>query len=89
MPIQIKGPNADEIFNRFKQTSGRRKALEKHYGIKKAAFNIDNITAAEFVKEVHKEAVFFYGVDVNIKPTGKTEIIKVTHKKLLIFGELP
>lgn len=82
MPIQIKGPNADEIFNRFKQTSGRRKALEKHYGIKKAAFNIDNVTAAEFVKEVHKEAVFFYQVDVNIKPTGKTEIIKVTHKKL-------
>ncbi|MHA1819166.1 MAG: hypothetical protein ACTSU2_14840 [Promethearchaeota archaeon] len=79
--VVIKGPNADEIFNRFKQKADRKR-LEKHYGIKKAAFNIDNVTAAEYVTAVNKHAVFFFLVDVNIKPEGKTEIRKGGYKDI-------
>lgn len=81
MSIQIKGPNADDIFNRFKQKADK-KSLEKHYGVKKAVFNIDNITAAEYVKSVTKEAVFFFEVNVNIKPSGKDEVIKAPYKNM-------
>ncbi|MHA1727813.1 MAG: hypothetical protein ACTSWY_03670 [Promethearchaeota archaeon] len=78
----IKTPNADEIFNKFKEKGSRKKDLEKHYGLKKTVFNVDNVTAAEFVQGVNKEAVFFFQNKIDVKPSGKTEVIKIHYNKL-------
>jgi hypothetical protein len=79
MSIIIKTPNADAIFARFKQKANR-KDLEDIYGVKKAAFNPDNVTAAEFVKNVQKEAVFYFESELSVKPSGKTETRRATYK---------
>jgi hypothetical protein len=81
MSIRIKGPNADTIFEKFKRNVADKKKLQKLYGVKKASFNPDNVTAAEYVKGVLKEAVFYYSVDVSIKPEGKKEVERLNWKK--------
>src|SRR5271157_43295 len=59
MPVTIKSPNADEIFDAYKQKAPK-KDLEKAYGVKGAVFNIDQITAAEYVQNVQKGCVLYF-----------------------------
>lgn len=82
MVIQIKSPNADEIFDRFK--SQHVELLKKHYSKKNIAFNIDQITSAEFVQDVVKAAVFYFQGKLEIKAAkgSKTNTEQVDADKI-------
>lgn len=58
--IIIKSPNPDVIWSSWKQKAARSNNLDKHYKTKGVVFSLDNITAAEYVKAVNKEAIIFY-----------------------------
>ena len=78
--VVIKSPNADEVFEAFKRKQGNK--LEKHYAVKGAVFQLDNVTSAEFVKGVTKDAIIFFRTKREVKPQGKTKKIEVVPKKL-------
>ncbi len=74
--IIIKSPNPDVIWSSWKQKASKKINLEKHYKTKGAVFSLDNITAAEYVKTVHKEAIVFYEEIYEVKPSTATKNIK-------------
>jgi len=71
MSIRIKSPNPDEIWEKWKQKAlkTQKKQLEKVYKIKGAVFSIENIAAAEYVKNVNKEAAIYFEKSIKIEPT--------------------
>ncbi len=73
--IQIKAPNTDVIFEKWKQQANRKrkKKLEKEFGVKGAVFSIDNISAGETVKDTMKEAAIYFAVKKTIEPTKEKE----------------
>ncbi|WP_371805288.1 hypothetical protein [Candidatus Lokiarchaeum ossiferum] len=66
-PVTIKSANPDDIWDRWKKKAVKSQKLEKHYGVKGAVFNLDNITAAEFVKGVTKAAIVFFEKSYEVK----------------------
>ncbi|MHA1583835.1 MAG: hypothetical protein ACTSVU_08800 [Promethearchaeota archaeon] len=83
MAVTIKSPNPDDVWENWKRTAQRNQNLEKYYKIKGAVFDITSITAAEYIKAVHKEALIFFERSRDIKPTSvKPKIIKVNANKL-------
>lgn len=79
MAIKIKSPNSDEIWEKWKQSAVKSQNLEKHYGIKGAQFSLENITAAEFVKNVEKGVIFYYEESEDIQPS-RSKPEKITQK---------
>lgn len=74
--VIIKSPNLDDVFEKWKQTTLRKskKKLEKEFGTKGAVFSLDNISAAETVKETEKEAAIYFEIKKTVAPTkGKEE----------------
>lgn len=73
--VYIKTPNLDDIFEKWKQSAVRKdkKKLEKQFGTKGAVFSINNISAAETVKETKKEAAIYFAMK---KRVGKIEADK-------------
>ncbi len=77
--VYIKSPNPDEIFAKWTQIALRKdkKSLEKEFGVKGAVFSIDNLSAAETVKELNKEAAIYFAIKKTVAAVkgGKDEII--------------
>jgi len=73
MSVRIKTPNLDEIFEKWKQKAARtdRKKMEKQFGTKGAAFSLDAISAAEYVKDTLKEAAIYFAVKRSLGPAPK------------------
>jgi hypothetical protein len=71
MPVNIKSPNPDDIWDAWKRKNVKTQSLEKHYGIKGAVFKLDDISAAEFVKDVHKATLIYFEVETKITGSGK------------------
>ena len=71
MAIHIKSPNPDEVWEKWKLKAARSQKLEKYYGIKGAVFNLESITAAEFVKDVNKGAIFYLEKSHDIQVSTK------------------
>ena len=67
MVVKIKSPNLDDVWDRWKKKSAKSQKLEKHYGVKGASFNLDNITAAEFVTGVTKGAIIYLEKSYSVK----------------------
>lgn len=69
MVVEIKSPNPDEIWERWKQKMAQKdmKSLKKAYDVRGAKFSLENITAAEYVKDVEKEAAVFIETILRIK----------------------
>lgn len=83
MSIQIKSPNPDEIWDRWKRQSAKSQNLEKHYKIKGSVFNLDNITSAEYVKEVEKGAIFLcFQTEKSQPEESKPKSKQISPKKL-------
>ncbi|MCF2140075.1 MAG: hypothetical protein K9W44_08480 [Candidatus Lokiarchaeota archaeon] len=83
MVISIKSPNSDDIWNRWKRQNVKSQNLEKHYKIKGSIFNLENITAAEYVKSVEKGAIIFYTKKETSKPEDvKPKIKYISPKKI-------
>jgi hypothetical protein len=79
--VVIKSPNLDDVFEKWKQTTLRKskKKLEKEFGTKGAVFSLDNISAAETVKETEKEAAIYFEIKKTIAPMKgkeKKEIVR-------------
>lgn len=74
--IIIKSPNPDVIWSSWKQKASKKINLEKHYKTKGAVFSLDNITAAEYVKAVTKEAIVFYEEIYEVKTSTDKKSIK-------------
>ncbi len=83
-PIVIKSPNSDEVWSSWKRKASKSQNLEKHYGIKGAVFNLDNITAAEFVKGVNKAAIIYFekNYEVKVVVSGKMEKMQKNAKDI-------
>ena len=60
MGITIKSANPDDIWESWKRKASKTQKLEKHYGTKGAVFNLDQVTATEFVKNVSKAAIIYF-----------------------------
>ena len=71
MSIRIKSPNPDAVWDRWKQKNSKKENLEKHYKIKGTIFNLESITAAEYVKDVAKGVVFYFEKSQNVGPSDK------------------
>jgi len=73
LSVRIKTPNLDEIFEKWKQKAARidRKKMEKQFGTKGAAFSLDAISAAEYVKDTMKEAAIYFAVKRSLGPAPK------------------
>lgn len=71
MAIKIKSPNSDDVWEKWKKRAERSQNLEKHYKVKGAAFTLDSITAAEYVKNVNKGAIFFFEESHDIQPSSQ------------------
>lgn len=73
MSIRIKTPSFDKIFEEWKQKAARtdRKKMEKQFGTKGAAFSLDAISAAEYVKDTMKEAAIYFAVKRSLGPAPK------------------
>jgi len=71
MPVVIKSPNSDEIWDQWKRKNVKSQDLEKHYGIKGAVFSLDNIAASEFVKGVTKAVAVYFEVEKQSKASDK------------------
>ena len=83
MPVNIKSPNPDDIWDAWKRKYNKSQELEKNYGIKGAVFNLDDISAAEFVKGISKAALIYFEIDSKVKTDAKKgQIQKVPIKKL-------
>ena len=65
--VRIKSPNPDVIWETWKRNVKKPRKLEKHYKIKGAVFKLEDITAAEFVKEVNRAAIIYMRKDLKIK----------------------
>ncbi|MHA1733456.1 MAG: hypothetical protein ACTSU5_16025, partial [Promethearchaeota archaeon] len=75
MSIAIKSPNADEIWEKFKN-SKKLDFLKKFWGQKKVQLNKDQITSAEYVKNVTKAAVFYFQGRTSVKPAAASKAKK-------------
>lgn len=71
MPVEIKSPNSDEIWDQWKQKNVKSQDLEKHYGIKGAVFSLENIAASEFVKGVIKAVAIYFEIEKQSKVSDK------------------
>jgi hypothetical protein len=73
--VRIKSPNLDDVFEKWKQQTYRKKKkkLEKRFGTDGAVFSLDNISAAETIKDTMKEAAIYFEVKKMIAPS-KEEI---------------
>ena len=82
MAIHIKSPNPDEVWEKWKLKAARSQKLEKYYGIKGAVFNLESITAAEFVKDVNKGAIFYLekSHDIQVSTKKPEEIVTIVPK---------
>lgn len=83
MPVIIKSANPDEIWELWKRKSAKSQKLEKNYGVKGAVFNLDQVTATEFVKGVSKAAIIYFEKSYEVKPDkSKPNEERVTSKEL-------
>jgi len=73
MSIRIKTPPLDQVFESWKRKAARtdRKKMEKQFGTKGAAFSLDAISAAEYVKDTMKEAAIYFAVKRSLGPVPK------------------
>jgi len=74
--IYIKTPNLDSIFEKWKKNAIRKnkKNMEKEFGTKGAVFSLDQISAAEYVKDNMKEAAIYFAIKKTTAPVkGKEE----------------
>jgi len=81
--VRIKSPNSDDVFEKWKTTAVRKnkKKMEKEFGTKGAIFSIDNISAAETVKDIKKEAAIYFAIKKIVEPVkGKDENIVLAPK---------
>lgn len=62
--VRIKSPNLDDIFEKWKQQTVRKdkKKMEKQFGTKGAVFSLDQISAAEYVKDNMKEIAVYFAI---------------------------
>ncbi len=69
--VQIKTPNLDDIFEKWKNSASRKnkKKLEKEYGTKGAVFSLNVISAAESVKDSLKEAAIYFTIRKTVAPS--------------------
>lgn len=81
--ITIKSPNSDIIWDTWKQKNVKKQNLEKHYKVKGSIFNLENITAAEYVKGVDKAAIIFMLKKNTIKPDSEKPTQKIIPIKKL------
>ncbi len=58
--VTIKSPSSDEIWDIWKNKNAGNRKFQKLYGVKGAAFDLDKVTAAEFVQGIDKGAILFY-----------------------------
>lgn len=65
----------DEIFEKWKNqaVNKKKKKLEKQFGTKGSVFSLNNISAAETVKETLTEAAIYFAVKKIIEPVNKKE----------------
>ncbi|MHA1340858.1 MAG: DnaJ-like cysteine-rich domain-containing protein [Promethearchaeota archaeon] len=85
MSVRIKSPNPDDIWDKWKQKTLRtqKKKIEKAYRVKGAVFSIENIGAAEYVKNVAKEAAIYFEKSLKIDaPKVKPRDFQVNWRKL-------
>lgn len=85
MVVVIKSPNPDEIWEKWKENVARKnmKSLKKAYDVRGAQFSLENITAAEYVKDVEKEAAVFIETVLKIqRKREKPKDYEVDWKKL-------
>jgi hypothetical protein len=80
-PLSIKAPNADSIWDIWKQKNSRD--LEKHFAVKGAKFTPENVTGAEFIKSVEKNILFVVDQTISTKVGGKSETNKDDIQKIL------
>ncbi|TFF87630.1 MAG: hypothetical protein EU550_02880 [Promethearchaeota archaeon] len=73
--VTLKSPNLDDVFEKWKQKTLRtsKKKLEKEFGTKGAVFSLDNISAAETVKETEKEAAIYFEIKKTVAPAKGKE----------------
>ena len=92
MGITIKSANPDDIWESWKRKASKTQKLEKHYGTKGAVFNLDQVTATEFVKNVSKAAIIYFEkripIDIVKFEKEKNQFGKeiLERKKLLNFN---
>ncbi|MGQ4875488.1 MAG: zinc finger-like domain-containing protein [Promethearchaeia archaeon] len=74
--VYIKTPNLDSIFEKWKNQEVRRnkKKMEKEFGTKGAVFSLNQISAAEFVKNTNKEAAIYFAIKKSTAPAKGSEI---------------
>lgn len=70
MPVTIKSPNSDDVWANWKSKASKSQKLEKHYGIKGAVFKLDDITAAEYIKNVTKAAIVYFEKRYEVKASN-------------------
>lgn len=91
MPVSIKSPNGDDVWEAWKRKNVKSQDLEKHYGLKGAVFKIDDLAASEFVQDVKKAALIYFEIETTVKRSdkkGKEEKLplkKMEGKKFFIF----
>jgi hypothetical protein len=89
MPIKIKSPNADEVWAAWKRKQDRA-LLEKHYKVKNTVFNLDDVTAAEFVAPPLKNALIYFKVKKSVSRSQRvtTEMIPIKKVDRVKFYQL-
>ncbi|MGV9199097.1 MAG: hypothetical protein ACOC4M_09675 [Promethearchaeia archaeon] len=82
--VHIKAPNSDQIFEKWKNQalSKQKKNLEKHFGTKGSVFSLNNVSAAETVKETLKEAAIYFAIKKVIEPVKDKDEVTVVADKL-------
>ena len=81
--VYIKTPNLDDVFEKWKNSAVRKnkKKMEKEFGTKGSVFSLNNISAAESVKEVMKEAAIYFAIKRTIAPSkDKDENLVIASK---------
>ena len=93
--ISIKSPNLDLIWENWKQKNGKSQNLEKHYKVKGSVFDLESITAAEYVKGVQKAAILFFTRTIETRPDKEKPINsymsvrKISKEKFYNFKTFP
>lgn len=82
--VYIKTPNLDEIFEKWKKraVSRDKKYMEKQFGTKGAVFSLDQISAAEYVKDTLKEAAVYFSIKKTVAPSTSKDLIVIPPSKL-------
>lgn len=81
--VRIKSANVDDVFEKWKNQTVRKnkKKMEKEFGTKGAIFSIDNISAAETVKDTMKEAAIYFAIQKVVEAAkGKEENLVLAPK---------